>query len=206
MPLFYVDRVRWSRSQQETAWAKEECPWLSPGTKSCNLHMLLCLTTHSLDSAKILQVNVLKSLVREKTSRLCSWLFKKSKQHRLANKSPCSKNSAGQKTPAPQFLQQPCIWNRSHCAREGLEKECWENISGSPAHRHWQDTWRDVATEADTDRGTASQSAGAQGPSRASELPACCSYYLFAAEMKALVTDFSFPLVLVKWAVRMLLE
>lgn len=47
-------------------WTKEECPWVSPGTKSCNLHILLCLTRSS-DSAKISQGKSAQGLSEKET-------------------------------------------------------------------------------------------------------------------------------------------
>lgn len=160
-------------------------------TYSCVLPAALTLQRYRKEKA-------LKGLVRKKPTQLCSWLFKKSKQHMLASKSPCSKNNTGQRTPATQFLQQPCIWNRSHCAREGLEREWQENTSGSPEHRHWQDTWRDGATEVGTGRGTASQSAGPKaGQTHLKCQPAVPTTCLWGG-MALMITDFSLPLALVR--------
>lgn len=71
----------------------------------------------------------------KKTTQLCSWLFKKSKHVPAQVKFPAVKITQVRRLQHPVFFQQPCIRNRSHCAREELEREWQENISGSPEHQ-----------------------------------------------------------------------
>lgn len=67
MPLFTQTECDGQGRSREVVWTKEECPSVSLGTRSCNLHIFLCLTTHSPDSAKILQVKSAQELSEKET-------------------------------------------------------------------------------------------------------------------------------------------